>query len=309
MTEPAERKPRRVPGNVGAAVVAAAAAAAGTAGTLRLEPFAGPGLAAFVVFVFPVPAACGLAVGLISPRRAILRAPAYAAIATVIAVLVLVGGTENARVLPIPSRVILGVAAMLISGAAAIAGERVAERRWAGKAAVGLAVGCAGLVLVGHLVTAHRGRAYERSVLPHVLLRIDSDYLALAKDATWQCERDFSLGCYCLRGTVGGRRMVVYAAADAPGVLGVRYRVRGGGAFIKGAAGASGYLRSLGFREKLLGSLSEHRGAPGSWCAGLELTRLTLEADGTVRLEPFPPFDARAPTARSVTGTRRAGGA
>jgi hypothetical protein len=290
-------------------VLAAAAAAAGTAGALRLEPFAGPGLAAFVLFAFPVPVACGLAAGFVSPRKAILWAPVYAAIVTVIAVLLLVGSVESARALPVLARVILGVGAILISGASAIAGEKVAERGWSGKAAVGLTLGCAALVLVSHLVTAHRGRAYERSVLPQILLDIDANYVALPKDTTWQCGRTRSLGCYRICGNVGGHRMVVYAATDAPSVLGIRYRVMGQGAPIRDASSALTYLRGLGFRGKLLGSLSERRGRRGSWCSGLEFTRLTLDTDGTVLLEPFPPFDARLPTARTVTGTRRAGGA
>jgi hypothetical protein len=293
VSQTASRKPRSVPRNATAAILTAAAAVAGTAAALRLEPFAGPGLVAFVVFVFPVPVACGLAGGLVSPRRAILWAPVYAAIVAVIAILLLVASVQSAQALAMLTRLILGVVAIVISAVAAFIGERIAAHGWSGKAAVGLALGCGVLVLAGNMLTAHRARVYEQTMVPQVLLEIDADYVALPRGATATCRRDLAHGCYRIHGTVAGRSLIAYAAADAPSVLGIRYRVGGRRVAVNRSASALAYLKALGFRDKLLGSLSQCKGSPGSWCAGLELTRLTLEADGVVTLEPFPSFDAR----------------
>ncbi len=307
MAELAERKLRRTPLNAVVAVLAVAAV--GTAATLWLEPFAGPGLAAVAVFVFPVPVALGLAAGLVSPRRTILWAPVYAAIATSVAVLLLVGVAESARALPTVIRVMLGAAAIVVSGASAVLGERLAERGWYGKAVLAATLGCALLVLVAHLVTAQKDRTYQRLVVPQTLLDVDANYVALGKGFTWWCVRTRSLGCYRIGGVVAGREVVVYGAKDSPSVLGIRYRIGRRGTSVRTSADALAYLRGLGFRDRLLSSLSERKGLRGSWCAGLELTRLTLELDGTVLLEPFPPFAARRSALRSVTGTRRASGA
>ena len=285
MADESVLKNRLVPQNTFAAALTLVAGAAAATAVLRLEPFASSGFIALVVYLFPVPVACGLAVGLVSPRKAILWAPVYAGILTVIAILVLVGGAESVRALSGTTRLTLAAVGITLGAFSAIVGEKAAEHGWAGKSAAMLAAGCVAVVILGRLVVGYEARVFERSVLPQVLLHIDSDYIGLPAGIDWRCARNVRLGCYEIVGKVRGRDVRILAAPTDPRVLGVRFDIGGGGASIGDLKSARRCLDTLGFRKKLLGSLSQRKGAGTSWCAGLEVTRLTLDADGHVRVE------------------------
>ena len=305
LAERAGRKNRPIPRNLAAAFVGVAVAALATVCATGLQPFAGPGYAALTVLVFPLPVAIGLAAGLVSPRRGMLWAPVWAGILAAIAILLVVGSVEAARLLQPAWRLGLGVLGVTLPGAVALAGEVFAQRGWARRATVVLVLAGGLVVALGHVLVSYKGRVYERSVVPQIVLEVDTSYLAIPKGVVWQCGRSATLGCYEASAVVRGHKLLALAACDGGKVLGIRYEVEGGGGPIHSLRAAQSYLAELGFRRTLLTNLSRRRGAPASWCAGVGLTRLTVGADGGVCLEPFPAFDARGKPSRHGAQTRQ----
>lgn len=271
--------------NLAAGIVGLAAAAALVLVTLRLQDYGTPAFLMVALFIFPVPVACGLAVGLVSPRRAIVWAPLWASIFTLLLFAVLPGGIHDASLALSGWRVGFTIAGVGLAALAGLAGQEASRRGLTKKTVACFVALCCLMALAEYLVIGQSMHEFERTVRPQVLWELDRDYLQVPKDALWTCTRSLRDDCYLFSARIRGARLSVLVATDAPRITGVRYRLPGSNQSIRTTDQALAYLRSLGFRPALLASLSRNRGDPRTWVASLSNTRLTLSHDGAVRVE------------------------
>lgn len=281
--EHAQVSDRRISRDVAAGIVGLAAAAAMVLITLRLQDYCTPNFVMVALFVFPVPVACGLAVGLISPRHAIVWAPVWAIVFTMLLFTLLHGGIRDAQVALSPWRMVFMAAGAVLAAAAGLAGQYASLNGQAVQAAGIFLALCCLMGVSKYALISQQMREFERVAVPEVLLAVDRDYIRLPEGLRWRCERQPGLESYRLSTQLDGRALSVTVSARAASILGVSYE-RDGSARISSAAEARAYLERLGFREPILRSLSRQRGAADSWVASLDGTRLTLESGGRVSM-------------------------
>jgi len=238
------------------------------------------------LFLFPVPVACGLTVGLVSPRKAIAWAPLWACVFTLLVLAIVSEAIHGLAAGTSFQRLGLFAAGMILAAASGLAGQFAIKRR---RAAHAIGIFVALCVVMGGVqwgIVSYQKRVFEDTVMPSVLLEIDRDYLSIPKDIQWTCVRG-PVGSYTLSARLDGQPISVIVAADIPSVRGVEYECGESGAAIADDHAAREYLLELGFRERLVTSLSRQKGATGSWSASLAGTRLVLSDSGKVTVTPL----------------------
>lgn len=241
------------------------------------------------LFVFPVPVACGLAVGMVSPRKAIVWAPLWSSVFALILFAVLNRSIHEVGAAFSPDRLAYMAAGVLLAALAGLVGQYASDRAIAGKAALAFLVLCGGMAYVEYSLVGRQMHIFERDEKPAVLLRLNADYIHLPAGLDWRCERSLS-DRYRIWAYLDGAEISVVVRTDRPTDLGISYNPSGDGRTIVDRQAALDYLKSLGFRDNLLGSLSRQKGNPNSWCASLGCTRLTL-TPGDVSVESLPGFE------------------
>ncbi|MEN6581361.1 MAG: hypothetical protein ABFD54_02810 [Armatimonadota bacterium] len=287
--------------NVLASLVVLAITAVFVVALLRLQDYVSPGFLAFSLYAFPLPVACGVAVGFVSPRRAIVWAPLWASILAGIILAVIFGQVHATDVLLSPLRHVFTIAGMVIAALAGLGGEyaRLRGRMWLVVAAVVLMSGL--MSNEQNRYVGHNIKEFQDTQMPQILLELDRDYISIPHNLDWQCVRKPSIYGYEINTHLNGGRLRVLASAHAPKLLGVEYSYRGKEHPITNEDSAREYLESCGFRDKLLSSLSMQNGARGSWLASLEGTRLVLSNTGSIRVnaihtQPDNPIRRTLPT-------------
>lgn len=280
-----------------AGVVAVAASAAVVAAALWLQDYTATGFLVLCLFAFPVPVACGYAAGLVSPRGAVVWGPVWACVFALIAFTLLAGAVDELVVAKSSMRLVLMPVGAALAVLAALAGRRVADKRHVLAATSVFVFLCVSMGIAQCLLVSRSTETFERTVAPRILLELDRDYVEVPAGMDWRCRRHRTLKCYELSARVMGERMSVLVDSRAPGIIGMNYVRRGDGRGISDDDAALRYLLDLGFREKLLSTLSRTPGTAGPWQTGLGRTSLTLSSDGsvTVRTLPLPyrtPFRA-----------------
>lgn len=253
--------------------------------TLELQDYSQPIFLMMSLFVFPAPVACGLAVGLLSPRKAIFWAPLWAAIFALMLFALLHGGIRDARIALSPLRLAFMLTGMVLAAGAGVVGQKASMRGNAGKIILAFLALCCTMAVLEYAVLARQMRTFEENVVPEVLLELDRNYIHIPHGLDWQVSRRPDNESYGISAQLDRRQIVVLVSASAPRILGVDYETGGTGKIIENDDAAREYLLDLGIREPLLSSLSRQATNRAIWCAGLDGTRLTLTADGRVSLQ------------------------
>ena len=258
--------------------------------TVWLQDYSSLTFVKISLFVFPVPVACGLAVGLVSPRKAIVWAPLWSSVFALILFAVLIGSVHEVSAAFSPDRLAYVGAGAVLAALAGLLGQYASERGMAGKAVAAFLVLCGGMAFAEYSLVGRQMHVFERDRMPAVLLQLETDYIQLPKGLDWRCERSLSDG-YRISAELDGTELSVLVKTDKPTDLGISYQRSVTGQIIADQQSARKYLKSIGFRDNLLNSLSRQKGASSSWCASLGCTRLTVSGSGDVVLESLPGFE------------------
>lgn len=266
--------------------------------TLRFQDYMTTNFLLFALFIFPVPVGCGLAVGLISPKRAIVWAPLWAAISTALLFAILSGGIHNASISISPLRLIFMLIGVLLAGLAGYSGQFARQMSYVAKSVLTFLLLCFFMGFGQHIYVSHRTRAFERAHVDQINYQVDRDYIALPIGVNWECRRRPDQECYEFHTTRNHRRLSVLVAPTDSDILGVSYTCKGGRSKNSNTNSARRYLLDLGFRHPMLGGLVENRGRDKSWMSGFNGTSLHLSASGVVTLRILPVTD------KSIRGIR-----
>ena len=281
---------RRLLRNLLAGMAGLAAATAFVVVTVWLQDYGSLTFVKISLFVFPVPVACGLAVGLISPRKAIVWAPLWSSVFALLFFAVLVGSIREASAAFSPDRLAYVGAGALLAALAGLAGQCASERGFAGKMVAAFLLACCLMGFVEYALVTRQMGVFEREEKPRIVRHVDRDYIRGAQMLDWSCERRLA-GRYRLSATWRDADISVLVRTSLPAMLGITYEGRGHDVSIEDTESAREYLESIGFRANLLSSLSRQKGASESWCASLGATRLTVSGRGDIELEPIPGFE------------------
>ena len=265
--------------------------------TLRVQDYVPPGFVKLLLFVFPMPVACGLAVGLVSPRKAIAWAPLWSGISAILMLALLSGALHETVWASSPARIAWMLAGAVLAAMAGLLGQWVAQHSYVGKSILTLCLACCLLGGVGCLLFRNQKQTYERDVVPQVLLEVDRDYIALPRGMDWECRRELASESYVLRSRLDGELIRVFAAPNAPAVRHIEYELRGRGVDLSVKKTALEYLKRLGVRDAVTVGLGKYEGMSGCWQSALGGTRLTVWRNGRVRLDAWPvrSIDSRSP--------------
>lgn len=259
-----------------------------TLAALRVQDFLPGGFLDIVLFVCPVPIACGLFVGFVSPQKAVAWAPLWSAIVAVLLFMLIAGNVREAGAALSAGRVLSVLAGALVAALAGWAGRWGGRRSHVGKLLTALIVICCIMAGVGSLAMRDQVMVYQRDMQPLVLSDVDRDYIALPAAMEWKSERVIAEGHYRLTSTLHGHCIRVLAEPNTPDPICVEYTLNGGRADLRTTEAARTYLRRLGVRDTLLHNLSQCRGASGNWSSVLQATRLSISKDGRMLMTGLP---------------------
>lgn len=259
--------------------------------TARIQTFLPGWWIRAILCVFPVPVACGLAVGLVSPRKAIAWAPLWSGVFGLLLIALLSVIVRD----PIGNsgqRIAWMLAGTLMAAGAGLVGQFAAARSCAGKSVIVLVAACCLLSGSGDLLLQSQLRAYERDMLPRILLELDEDYIALPRGMQWECRRDLPSGNYALSSTLNGKQLRVLAMPGAAVIDHVEYDRPGRGIEADTRTAMARYLKAAGVRDEFLIGLTRNKN--GRWESVLRGTQLTLHQDGHLRMDATTGLPARS---------------
>ena len=180
---------RRLLRNLLAGMAGLAAATAFVIVTVWLQDYGSLTFVKISLFVFPVPVACGLAVGLISPRKAIVWAPLWSSIFALLFFAVLVGSIHEVGAAFSADRLAYVGAGVVLAALAGLAGQCANERGFAGKMVGAFLLACSLMGFAEYALVKRQMGVFERQEKPRIVLRVDRDYIRGAKALDWNCER------------------------------------------------------------------------------------------------------------------------
>ena len=253
---------------------------------LRVQDFLPAWYVKLLMFAIPLPVACGLAVGFVSPRKAIAWAPLWSGTCALLLVGVLSGLVRDMEVALSPARIAGIFGAAILSAAAGLLGQWAASRDRVTMTSLGLVLLCCLMGGIGHGLFTGELRGVEREVVPQVLLEADRDYLALPRSMQWTCRRQLPTGCYVLSSMLNGRPIRICISARARSLSYVEHST-GTRETLRTVSDVREYLKRYGVRDALLSGLTEDKES-GIWQAVYRGTRLTVWNDGLVRIGGIP---------------------
>lgn len=246
---------------------------------LRLKNFLPSGYGQILLFIFPLPVACGMAVGLVAPRKTNAWAPLWSAV-FILLLFALISGVICDSSIKSSIFVCTGVLLAALSG---LIGQYANDLGYAGKSVAVILLLCCAVGFITCKLLALQMQSYERDSIPQVLLELNRDYINTPRDLDWKCMRSISDGCYKLSAELNGRKLIVMADANGPAVIGVRYFYPGNKQTIEATRSARAYLKKFGIQPSILGGLSS---VPEGWSTTLNRTHLKLYADGRIIMRP-----------------------
>lgn len=276
---------RRIARNVVAGLCGFVAALALALLTLRVGVFVPMWFSVAVVYLLPLPVACGLAVGFVSPKKVIAWAPLWSCILAVL-ISAVACGARAFSALSLSTMIAFTAAGAVVAAASGYAGQLAAERGHVAKSVLALLVICAVMGSVGYLLMQNRQQDFLAKGKAQVLLELDRDYFALPKGMRWSCRRQIATGSYVLTSWLNHRAMRVYTRPDATALRYVAYELPGGRVHLPTKEDARRYLKAMGVRDPFLAGLATGN---GYWRSVLRDARLTVWPDGRVRFDSVPP--------------------
>lgn len=240
------------------------------------------------LFIFPVPVTCGLAVGLISPRKAVVWAPLWASISVLLVYALLSGCIRDLSCAYTPAKIFLMILGVLLSAGAGYMGQLTSLRGHKRIAILLFFMLCA-VAAVGEVhVVKLQMMQFEQDIVPQVSAQVDQDYIRLPVNLQWNCRRRPRIDCYDLTSNVDGRSIFVRVDAAALRIIGVRYCVPASHRLIRSKKDAKACLKQYGIRDRLLSSLDCVGKGKNCWKASLDETSLVLSKNGAMELNFLP---------------------
>jgi hypothetical protein len=276
---------RRIARNVVAGVCGFAAALALALLTMRVGGFLPAWFTLTVVYLLPLPVACGLAVGFVSPKRVIAWAPLWSCILAVLMSSVLCGARAFSE---LPWSAMIGVTALgaIVAALSGYVGQHAAGRGYVAKSVLALIIICGLTGGAAFMLMQNHERHFLLTGERQVLLELDRDYLALPKGMEWSCERQIATESYVLTSQLNKQPMRVYTHSDTAALRYVDYALPGGRAELPTKEDARRYLKAFGVRDPFISGLAT---GDGYWRSVLRDTRLTVWPTGRVRFDSVPP--------------------
>jgi len=276
--------------NLAAGLAGLAAASVFVLVTIWLQDYLSDAFLKISLFVFPTPVACGLAVGLVSPRRAIVWAPLWSSIFALMLFALLPGSIHNVGAAFSPDMAAYLVVGVVMAALAGLLGQYASERGIARWALLTLFVSCAGMAGAEYVLVNNEMRAFIRERRTEIIDEINENYIAVSGNLDWRCERR-PTDRYHLVAHLNGDVIEVQVKAAGATELGLTYSHRGGKRNLRARAGARAYLKSIGFQDRLLETLTSRNSRSLSWCANLDGNTLVVSGNGDVALSPSRGFD------------------
>lgn len=259
--------------------------------TLRYQAFLPAYVAKAALCIFPTPIAFGLAIGLISPRKAIAWAPLWSGVFSLLLIAIISTVLSRAFVNP-SERIAWMVSGGIIGSGAGIFGQLLAAKAVVGRSVLSFIALCCLAVVGGSVMLNGQLTSYQKASMPHVLDDVDREFIALAPGIAWQCKRDVGRGVYVLSSKLNGSLISVYAVPDPAVVDHIEYDhqldCKPGG----DQEAVHDCLMRAGVREELLLGLTQEES--GKWIAVIRTTQLTLEPDGRFRMSATMKTPARS---------------
>jgi len=259
-------------------------------GATRFYGYTGAGFAMFVLFAFPVPVFVGFAVGTALPNRGLMWTSAWTGIITAVLAIIFSGVIDITLAVHPSARIISVIAASLVAGLSSAKIRKIVMAHSATRrtAAVVVFVSLA-TVLTGYGFAVHNMHIFQRTVIPQVLLTLDSYYFKVPNRGGWECRYRPDLRCFEMASVFHKRPITVLITSETHAVIGISYNLPPTGAALANDRDAQRYLISLDFRPRLSSNLSRESRKQGSalvWSGGFESTRLILKSDGSIKLSP-----------------------
>lgn len=271
---------KRLPRNITAAALVVVSAVVVLVAALRYQAYLPAYIPKVVLCVFPVPLAFGLAIGLVSPRKAIAWAPLWSGVFSLLVIAVV--STAITRV-PNPSeRILWAAAGALLGTGAGICGQLLAARAFVGKSAVIFVAACVASGIGGRAILDMQMSSYQRVSLPYILEEVDKDIIALESDMSWQCKRDVGSGNYILKSSLKRRPILIYAIPDPAVVDHIEFDSDITCPKTSDLALLHKCLESAGVREEFLLGLTHEDS--GNWISVIRNTQLIIDRDGHFRI-------------------------
>jgi hypothetical protein len=253
--------------------------------SMRVQSYL-PGWSVMVVLcVFPFPAACGLAVGLVSPRKAIAWAPLWSGVFGLLLIALLSAMVRDEASTSM-GRIAWMLAGTLVAAGSGLVGQLASERYCAGKSIFVIIAACFLLAGAGRILLQCQMTAYERDMEPQVLLEVDKDYVFLPRGMEWECRRNLPSGSYVLTSVLNARQIRVFAAPRLAAIDHIEYDRKGRGVRVAGRKAIAQYLRRSGVRDDFFVGLTQDK--RGRWESVLRGTRLTVWPSGHLRMDAIP---------------------
>jgi len=277
--------------DISAGLVGLCAAAVFVLATLWMQEYTSTTFLTVSLFLFPVPVACGLAVGLVSPQGAIFWAPVWASISTLLLFALMSGGIQDAGIVLSPWRMLYVIAGAVLAGVAGVIGRHASRTGHSWRAVLTFVVLCGIMAGVEREVVRLQLARFERYLVPQIMAQLDRDYLRLPRDLSWTSRWKPSLDSYEVSTEIRGAKLRVLCAAQAPQIHAVSYVFPQNHTRLSSDQAAKAYLRRIGVRGPLLAGLYKPKGAD-QWRSGLGGTLLVLSPDGALKLKPLPQYES-----------------
>lgn len=272
---------KRLPRNVVAGTLVVASALVILVAALRYQAFFPDYIPKAVLCVFPIPLALGLAIGLVSPRKAIAWAPLWSGVFSLLVIAVVSTAITRAPTNP-SERILWAAVGALLGTGAGIGGQLLAARALVGKSTIIFVAACIAAGVGGRAILDLRMACFERESVPHILEETDKEIIALSPDMQWQCVRDVGGANYVLKSSLNERPILIYAVPDPAVVDHIEYNSRITCPKVSDLALVHRCLEDAGVREEFLLGLTQEDG--GNWISVIRNTQLTIDREGRFRI-------------------------
>lgn len=281
-------KNRRISRSVFIASVAVLFSAASMIETLYYQCYLPTTLLVFSVFIFPISFVCGFISGLVSPKKAIVWAPLWACIASMLIMVSMSGTIHDTSITQSSWRIAWVLGGVLIAGVSALFTEWIVLHGYAVRLFGAFFIACVVLSYANFRIVTDEKAKFIKTTVSKIESELNSDFVSIPKDTKWYCIRRPKIDAYELSTRVHGAKFIILVNADDNSISAITYNYKGTLPAIGGTALAKSYLKKFGFRDKLLISLTKNSEQANSWVASIDNIKLTLYSRGGLSVRSLP---------------------